>query len=98
MFPFASRVVRDDRLAASVPEQGAEPIAVIGGIGQAASRAQVSHQGGGDRNVAPMPRAENQAPGAAVLIDRRMEFGRAPAPRPPDRLLLCPPFPPPAAR
>ena len=45
-----------------------------------------------------MARAEDQPPGAPGLIDGGMDFGRSAAPRPPDRLLVRPPFPPAADR
>ena len=98
MFAFASRVVGDDRLTAAPPQQGAQRITIIGGIGQTALRGHIGHQFGPDRGVPAMARADDQPPRAAVLIDRGMDFSRAPAPRPSDRLLLRPPFPPAADR
>ena len=80
MFPLARRVVRDDGLAAAGPQPSAQRITVIGSIRQAAGRTQSGHQGGSHGGVPPMPRPDHQPPGAAVFIDRRMDFGRSPAP------------------
>lgn len=98
MFPFTRRVVGDDRLAAAGPQPGAQRVAVVGSISQTARWPQGGHQSGPNGRVPPMPRPDNQPPGAAVFIDRRMDFGRPPATGPPDCLVLRPPFPPAADR
>ena len=98
MFPFTRRVVGDDRLAATGPQPGAQRVAVVGSISQTARWPQGGHQGGSNGRVPPMPRPDNQPPGAPLLIDRRMDFGGPPSTRPPDCLLRRPPFPPAADR
>ena len=64
MFPFASRVVRDDRLTAAAPQQGAQRITVIGRIVQTALRGYSGHGFGADRGVPAMARADDQPPWA----------------------------------
>ena len=94
----AGRIVWNDRLAAPGLQPGAQRITVVGGIGQAACRTQGGHKGSADRRVPAMARADNQPPGAAGLIDRGMDFRGSPPTGAPNRLLLRPPFPPPADR
>ena len=98
MLVLAGRVGGDDRLAAPVPQSGTEGVAVGGGIGQAAGRRQGGHPGQPDQDIPTRARAEDQPPGAPGLIDGGRDFGRSAPPRPPDHLLLRPPFPPAAAR
>ena len=75
MFAFASRVVGDDRLTAATVQQGAQGITVIGGIGQTTLRGHIGHKFSPDRGIPAMAGADDQPPGAAVLIDCGMDFG-----------------------
>ena len=79
MFPFTRRVVGDDWLAATGPQSGAQRVAVVGSISQTARWPQGGHQGGSNGRVPPLPRPDNQPPGAPLLIDRRMDFGGPPS-------------------
>ena len=98
MFALTGWIVGDDRLAASVAQPSAQGIAIVGGIGQTASRSQLGHYGRPARGIATMARADNPPPGAPGLVNRRMGFGGPSPTRPADRLLVRPPFPPAADR
>ena len=89
----------NDRSDAVSFEEGAEGIGVIGFISQKLGHAWDQADAGFSHHaIGGVTRGEDEDPGPAELIDDRMNLAVAPAFGDPDRLRLCPPFPPLAQR
>ena len=92
-------LVGNDGLCAEVDDLGAQFVAVIAFVGKE------SLHGGGERqhvgcsgDVGILAGGEMKDDGPAARIAQAMDFGRAPAARAPDGLILVPPFAPEAQR
>ena len=95
----AVRFVGNDRLCAEVDNLGAQFVAVIAFVGKESlhSRSERQHVRRSD-NVGVLAGGEVKDDGPAAWIAQAMDFGRAPAARAADGLILFPPFPPEAQR
>jgi hypothetical protein len=91
--------VGNDRLCAKVDDLGAQFVAVVAFVGKESLHigGERQHVGrGGDVGI--LAGCEMKDDGPAARIAQAMDFGRAPAARAADRLILLPPFPPEAQR
>ena len=96
---FSRWIVGDHRLGTALNKEGAQSIAVIGGVGGAqAAGWQGCEQGNGNGRVAPLPRRYLERERTAATVDNSMDFCRSAASRAADRLIIRPPFPPAADR
>ena len=99
MLPLAGRVVGDDGLGAAFDEEAAQPVAVIGGIGdQPGWWRQSADEGERDRGIAALARGELNGQRPARAIDSQMDLSRSPATRAAYGLEVSPPLPPAADR
>lgn len=74
-------------------EQGAQGIAVAGGVGGAAfGGGQAQDHAGRDRGVPLLSRCQFEGDGTAATIDNSMDFCRSTAARATDGLGIGPPF------
>lgn len=91
--------VGNDRLGAEVDDVGAQLVTVVTFVGKksAHGRSERQHVGRG-RDVGILAGGEMKDDGSAARIAQAMDFGRAPAARAADSLILVPPFPPEAQR
>lgn len=91
--------VGDDWLCAAIDDLGAQVIAVVAFVGEegAHRRGERQHVGGGS-DVGFLAGGEMKNDWPAERIAQAMDFGRAPAARATDGLILLPPFPPEAQR
>ena len=91
--------VGNDRLCAEVDDLGAQFVAVIAFVGKESlySGGERQHVGSSG-DVGILAGCEMKDDGPAAWIAQAMDFGRAPATRAADGLILLPPFPPEAQR
>ena len=91
--------VGDDRLCAAIDDLGPQAVAVVAFVGEegAHGRSERQHVGSG-RDVGILASCEMKNDWPAKRIAQAMDFGRAPAARAADGLILLPPFPPEAQR
>ena len=96
---FPGWIVRDDRSGSAFGQELAQPVAVVGCIGRAQPpRRQRRQECDGGPHVAKLARRYFEGDGASGAIDDGVDFCRAPASRPANRLRRRPPFPPAAER
>jgi len=92
-------VAWDDGLGAALLEKGPDRIGIIALVGEeffdAGNKADTVF---GHRAIGYVARCEDEGPRPAKLVDYRMELAVTAAFRMPDRLKICPPFPPLAQR
>ena len=91
--------VRNDRRCAMDDDRGAQLVAIISLVADERGHGgrERQHAGRrGDIGVLVRRQMENHRP--AMRIAQGMDFGRATASRPADRLIVLPPFPPEAQR
>ena len=91
--------IGDDGLGAPFDDLRSEVIAIIAFVAEQSVHFRRERQncgGRGDVGVLALRQMENYRP--AKRIAQRMDFCRAPATRPADRLIALPPFPPEAQR
>ena len=97
--PLAGRVVGDHRLGFAVTQEGAERIAVVGGVGQAEGRGgKAGEQRLSLWGVAAVPRRQHKARHAAEPVRDQVDLGAASAARAAYGLAVGPPLPPAAER
>ena len=91
--------VGDDRLCAAIDDLGAQVVTVIAFVGDEGAHGRGERQHvGGSSDVGILTGGEMKNDGPAERVAQAMDFGRAPAARAADGLILLPPFPPEAQR
>lgn len=91
--------VGNDRLCAEVDDLSAQLVAIIAFIGKESFHSGGKRQHvGRSGDVGILAGGEMKGNGPAAWIAQAMDFGRTPAARAPDGLILLPPFPPEAQR
>jgi hypothetical protein len=91
--------VGNDRLCAEVDDLGAQLVTVVAFVGDDSPHGRSERQHvGRSRDVGILAGGEMKDDGPAARIAQAMDFGRAPAARAADSLILVPPFPPEAQR
>ena len=76
MAPLAGRVVGDNGLGAALDEEAAQPVAVIGGVGdQSGRRWQGTDKGERDRCIAALTGRDLDGQGPARAVDSQMDLG-----------------------
>jgi len=99
MEALAGRVVGDHRLGTALAQELAQPIAVVGCVGDAQSSGRHGRQQRpGDAHIAELARGYFEGDEPAETVDDGVDLRRPPAARATDRLRQGPPFPPPAER
>ena len=96
---FPSWILFDYRCRATIGEERAKRIAVVGGITQQGlCRRQRFDQCGRRLDVMAVAAGQVECDDPAIAVDDRMYFRRPAAPTASDGLFFSPPFPPPAQR
>ena len=92
-------LVGDDRLSATIDDLGAQFVTVVAFVGdEGAHDRGEGQQVGRGSDVGILAGCEMKHDRPAERIAQAMDFGRAPAARAADGLILLPPFPPEAQR
>ena len=92
-------IVGNDGKGSAFAQPLTQPVGIVGAVGRADPGGwHLSEEGERRPGVAHLPWRYFEGEEAALCVAKSVDFGRAPATRPANRLLGLPPFPPAAER